>query len=124
MNHQPRRHVTCLSIADVGPAKHLQDVHVPLLVLHSGNDSVVPVTHAYRIYEESGTTKGYKELVVIPGIEHIGAYFLNEKRYIRKIVDFFDDAFSVDSAREQKVTIEEVEKEELMKEAEGDNSTQ
>ena len=67
---------------------------------------MVPVTHAYRIYEESGTKKTEKELVIIPGIEHIGAYFLNEKRYIRRIVDFFDDAFGADETKFKQGTIE------------------
>lgn len=47
------------SIAGIAPR--------PLLLVHSRQDEVVPVSHAYRLYEEAGEPK---QIVILDGAEH------------------------------------------------------
>jgi len=79
--------------SQVGPESKLADLKTPLFILHSENDTVVPVESARIIYEKSGTNVKDKEIKIIPNTEHIGAYFDDEKYYIRSIVNFLDSRF-------------------------------
>lgn len=78
------------SPADVGPRKHLQDVDIPLLVVHSEHDSVVPVAHGREIYAQSATSREHKSMFVVKGAEHVEGCFMDEKQYGRRIVAFLD----------------------------------
>mmetsp|Transcript_7234 Transcript_7234/g.12967 ORF Transcript_7234/g.12967 Transcript_7234/m.12967 type:complete len:349 (-) Transcript_7234:1645-2691(-) len=81
----------------VGPKHQLKNIKIPLLVVHSEDDSVVPLTHGYEIYSKSGTLPEEKSFVVVKDTEHIGSYFLDEKEYSRRIVGFFDKCFQLES---------------------------
>jgi len=76
--------------AEVGPRVNLSDVELPMLIVHSESDSVVPVHHAYEIYGKSATPLEKKQLFVVKNAEHIESFFLDEKEYSRRIVGFFD----------------------------------
>mmetsp|Transcript_10992 Transcript_10992/g.34994 ORF Transcript_10992/g.34994 Transcript_10992/m.34994 type:complete len:370 (+) Transcript_10992:93-1202(+) len=80
--------------ARVGPREHLSDIKIPLLVVHSELDSVVPVAHGAQIFTGSGTPLGNKEFFVAKDTEHIGSYFKDEKEYSRRIVRFFEQVFT------------------------------
>jgi len=60
----------------------------PVYLLHGGKDSVVPVKHAYKLYEAA---RGPKELWIDPDAEHCGIYFANRKEYWQRVVEFFNN---------------------------------
>ena len=83
----------------VGPEKNLHNLRVPLLVIHSANDSVVPVSQAYKIFEGAAAPREHRRLIVVPDAEHIGSFFLDEIAYSKRIVAFLDDCFDHASKR-------------------------
>ena len=68
-------------------------MHCPLLIVHSKNDSVVPVSCAGDIYDLTSTPESEKEIVILQDVEHIGSYFQDEYRYVKRFVRFFDEKF-------------------------------
>ena len=61
----------------------------PLLLVHGGADSVIPVEHAHRIHERAGEPK---ELWIADGADHCGAYFADREAYCARVADFFEKA--------------------------------
>lgn len=65
----------------------------PLLLIHGGDDSLIPAAHARRIFENAGEPK---ELWIAEGADHCGAYFLDREAYCRRVAAFFDRALCRD----------------------------
>jgi fermentation-respiration switch protein FrsA (DUF1100 family) len=61
----------------------------PLLVIHSEDDALVPVSDANRLYAAAGPGK---ELWLIPDTPHCGGYFADRASYSARVVAFFDRA--------------------------------
>lgn len=59
----------------------------PVLIIHGGDDSLVPVDHARRLYAAAGEPR---QLWVVEGVEHCGAYFHDRAAYCRRVLDFFE----------------------------------
>ncbi len=78
---------------DAKGENQLKKITCPLLIVHSENDSIVPVSCAGDIYKHTSTPDSEKEMVILPQVEHIGSYFQDEYRYIKRFVNFFDDKF-------------------------------
>ena len=57
---------------------------IPVLFLHGTQDSVIPSKHSEKLYTQA---KEPKELLIIPGKEHITA--LNDETYRRLVAQFF-----------------------------------
>jgi len=70
----------------VGPKHKLDRLRVPLMLIHSNEDSVVPIDQAHIIFEKAATPRELKKLYVVPDVEHIGFFFADEIAYTRKIV--------------------------------------
>lgn len=64
----------------------------PLLVVHGIDDRSVPVHHAYRLLEAAGPGA---ESWLVPGVDHVGAYFADREGYVARVVRFFSDALGV-----------------------------
>lgn len=77
----------------VGPGARLKRLRVPLLIVHSELDSIVPLHQAEKIMDGAKTPGHLKRLVVIKGCEHIGSFFQNEIQYTKRIVSFLDMCF-------------------------------
>jgi uncharacterized protein len=58
----------------------------PLLIIHSQNDEMIPVEHAFRLFDAAGEPK---ELWIENATSHCGSYFVDRKRYCRRVADFF-----------------------------------
>jgi len=58
----------------------------PLLLVHGGQDTAVPPHHSQRLHAAAGEPK---ELWLVPGVGHVGAYFLDRDAYVRRVRDFF-----------------------------------
>ncbi len=64
-------------IADIAPR--------PLLLLHGDTDRIIPVEHAYRLFAAAGDPK---DLVIYPGVDHCGGYFVDRTAYIDMVAGF------------------------------------
>lgn len=83
---------------------------MPLYIVHSERDTVVPVSHGHKIFDGVSTPSHQKKLYIAPHLgkldaffvpsinlsclEHVEAYFQSEKKYMRNMVNFMDQAFS------------------------------
>ena len=86
----------------VGPFAQLEKLKVPMLIVHSELDSVVPLDQARKIYERASTPEVRKQLIIVPGCEHIGSFFQDEIAYSRRIVSFLDKCFEESAKDENK----------------------
>lgn len=59
----------------------------PVLIIHGEGDTTTPVEHAHRLYAAAGEPR---ELWVVPGVEHCGAYFCDRPAYCQRVIGFFD----------------------------------
>jgi alpha-beta hydrolase superfamily lysophospholipase len=94
------------NFADVSPSRVVAagDGNIPLLIVHSVGDHVVPVSDAQVLFEAAATTE--KKLWLIPGCDHIGGYFRDSHAYNRKVVNFFetcDDLFEEQQRARERV---------------------
>jgi dipeptidyl aminopeptidase/acylaminoacyl peptidase len=63
----------------------------PILLIHGGQDVVVPVNHVHRLYEAA---REPKELWIVPGAAHCGAYFDDRTEYVARVTAFFARALA------------------------------
>ena len=59
----------------------------PILIIHSTKDSTIDPHDASLLYAAAGEPK---ELWLVPGPDHCGAYFADRSAYTQKVSDFFD----------------------------------
>lgn len=59
----------------------------PILIIHGGRDSIVNPNDAALLY---AAAQEPKELWVLPGADHCGAYFEDRYAYVKRVTDFFD----------------------------------
>ncbi len=57
----------------------LRNVHLPLLVLHGEEDSLIPAAHGRELFEASPAIN--KKLIILPGAEH-NTILLNEQYFV------------------------------------------
>ncbi len=65
--------------------KHVRTVHVPLLIVHSTEDDIVPYSHAERLYAAAGSAR--KTLLPLRG-DHNTGFLISGERYVEGIRDF------------------------------------
>ena len=63
----------------------------PLFLIHGEEDQLTPVEHARWLYAAAGEPK---ELWVVEGAPHCGAYFVDRPAYVARVADFFARALS------------------------------
>ena len=61
----------------------------PILFIHGGADRMTPVDNAYQLYEAA---RQPKQLWVVPGARHCGAYFADRQEYARRVTEFVQNA--------------------------------
>jgi fermentation-respiration switch protein FrsA (DUF1100 family) len=59
----------------------------PVLFIHGEKDSIVNPADAPLLYKAAGEPK---ELWMVEGADHCGAYFVDRERYMKKVINFFD----------------------------------
>lgn len=74
-----------LVVAEISPR--------PLLIIHGDADASVPVRHARMLFDAAGTPR---DLWLLPGVGHVGAYFAGRQVYVRRVLRFFQDALLPD----------------------------
>ncbi len=55
-------------------------------MIHGTEDSIIPVGHSRAIFAAAGEPK---ELWIVPGVQHGGAYFADRPYYVARVVQFF-----------------------------------
>ena len=74
-------------IADASPITVLSGLEPrPLFFVHGGDDTVTPVQHSRRLYD---AYRGPREIWVVPGAPHTGAYFADRPVYVERVAGFF-----------------------------------
>jgi dipeptidyl aminopeptidase/acylaminoacyl peptidase len=61
--------------------------HRPLLLIHGTLDSIVPIAQAQKIVSAVGSTC---ETMILPDVEHVGAFNAARTQYIETVDHFFD----------------------------------
>lgn len=62
----------------------------PVLLIHGGRDRTVPLGEGEALYRSAGEPKRWW---LIPESEHATCYYDRTEEYVRKITEFFQDAF-------------------------------
>ena len=58
----------------------------PVMLVHGANDTMITPRHAYQLYHAAQSPK---ELWLVSGVEHCGAYFLDRAHYVERMARFF-----------------------------------
>jgi uncharacterized protein len=73
----------------------LKQPHPPLLIVHGDRDRTVPVTHAFKLYQDS---VGPKELLVINGAGHTGdPALMYSPQYLGSVKQFIHDLTNLEA---------------------------
>jgi fermentation-respiration switch protein FrsA (DUF1100 family) len=59
----------------------------PLLLIHGGADTLIPVSHAHEFY---AAAREPKERWIVEGVDHCGAYFADRAGYVKRVAAFFE----------------------------------
>lgn len=59
----------------------------PVLIIHGGADTAIDPRDALLLYDAA---QGPKELWIVPDADHCGAYFVDRPKYVRRVIDFFE----------------------------------
>jgi fermentation-respiration switch protein FrsA (DUF1100 family) len=58
----------------------------PLFFIHGGADGVTSVAHSRRLYD---AYRGPREIWIVQGAPHTGAYFADRQLYVERVAGFF-----------------------------------
>ncbi|MFH1283693.1 MAG: alpha/beta hydrolase [bacterium] len=76
-----------INLADYSPVNYIADISPrPLLIIQGGQDLRMPVEEGRALFEQA---KQPKELWIVQGADHLGAYAGNAYEYEKKIGSFF-----------------------------------
>ena len=74
-------------LADASPITVLSGLEPrPLFFVHGGDDAVTQVQHSRRLYD---AYRGPREIWIVPGAPHTGAYFADRPVYVERVAGFF-----------------------------------
>ncbi len=74
-------------VPEVAPAEKAKKIKAPIFLIHGLEDDRIPAHHSREIYQN---VKGEKELWLVEGAGHLGAYLLRPKEYERRVLSFFN----------------------------------
>ena len=75
------------SLADSSPIAVLTALEKrPLFFIHGGADAITSVTHSRRLYD---AYRGPREIWIVQGAPHTGAYFADRELYVERVAGFF-----------------------------------
>jgi uncharacterized protein len=94
-------------LADACPRDVLSGLEPrPLFFIHGGADSVCSVHHSRDLYN---AYRGPREIWVVQGAPHAGAYFADRPLYVERVAGFFSRTLGLKSGHLRLVTEEEEE---------------
>ena len=75
------------------PIQVVADLKMPLLIIHGDADKVVPVEHAYDLYEAA---TGDKTLWIVKGGGHTAAFGANRQEYRPRLLSYLEKTLNPD----------------------------
>lgn len=76
----------------------------PLFFIHGGADDITPVTHSRRLYD---AYRGPREIWIVQGAPHTGAYFADRPLYVERVAGFFARHLGLDVSGHLRLVEEE-----------------
>jgi dipeptidyl aminopeptidase/acylaminoacyl peptidase len=76
----------------------------PLFFIHGGADTIVPVHHSRRLYD---AYRGPREIWIVQGAPHTGAYFADRNLYVERVAGFFARHLGLSRASQLRLVEEE-----------------
>jgi uncharacterized protein len=76
----------------------------PLFFIHGGADEITSVNHSRRLY---GSYRGPREIWVVQGAPHAGAYFADRPLYVERVAGFFARHLGLDVSGHLRLVEEE-----------------
>ena len=74
-------------LADCSPISVLSSLEPrPLFFIHGGADAITSVNHSRRLYD---AYRGSREIWIVQGAPHTGAYFADRPLYVERVAGFF-----------------------------------
>ena len=74
-------------LADCSPISVLSSLEPrPLFLIHGGADRITNVNHSRRLYD---AYRGPREIWIVQGAPHAGAYFADRPLYVERVAGFF-----------------------------------
>lgn len=67
----------------------------PVFLVHGGHDSIIPLNHAYKLYEAAGSPK---ELWIDDKVDHCGIYFAQREEYWQRLIGFFHNSMKPETS--------------------------
>jgi dipeptidyl aminopeptidase/acylaminoacyl peptidase len=76
----------------------------PLFFIHGGADDITPVHHSRRLYD---AYRGPREIWIVQGAPHTGAYFADRPLYVERVAGFFARHLGLDVSSHLRLVEEE-----------------
>src|SRR5437588_7203863 len=76
----------------------------PLFFIHGGSDAITNVNHSRRLYD---AYRGPREIWIVQGAPHTGAYFADRPLYVERVAGFFARNLGLDLSSHLRLVEEE-----------------
>jgi fermentation-respiration switch protein FrsA (DUF1100 family) len=76
----------------------------PLFFIHGGADEITNVNHSRRLYD---AYRGPREIWIVQGAPHAGAYFADRPLYVERVAGFFARHLGLDVSSHLRLVEEE-----------------
>ena len=76
----------------------------PLFFIHGGSDGITSVNHSRRLYD---AYRGPREIWIVQGAPHTGAYFADRPLYVERVAGFFARHLGLDVSGHLRLVEEE-----------------
>jgi uncharacterized protein len=92
-------------LADCSPISVLSSLEPrPLFFIHGGDDRITNVNHSRRLYD---AYRGPREIWIVQGAPHAGAYFADRPLYVERVAGFFARHLGLDVSGHLRLVEEE-----------------
>src|SRR6266851_2419074 len=96
---------TRCSLAACSPIDVLSSLEPrPLFFIHGGSDAITNVNHSRRLYD---AYRGPREIWIVQGAPHAGAYFADRPLYVERVAGFFARHLGLDVSSHLRLVEEE-----------------
>jgi fermentation-respiration switch protein FrsA (DUF1100 family) len=92
-------------LSDCSPQAVLSSLEPrPLFFIHGGADDITSVNHSRRLYD---AYRGPREIWIVQGAPHTGAYFADRPLYVERVAGFFARHLGLDVSGHLRLVEEE-----------------
>ena len=76
-----------INIDDASPVENIENIKIPILLIHAEKDSQIPVNEAYLLHDANKKA----ELWIVENAEHGMTHSINPAKYEKKVIGFFKE---------------------------------